>query len=97
MDLPKSVIDRELYSYINSDKEFCYLLWLMLMDSEVLSYYYNVFYDRHLATKNDFTVKPSLYLFINDHVEFLYKIPSAPRTHDERFLDINFFCLILSI
>lgn len=93
MGLPKSVIDSELYSYINSDKEFCYLLWLMLMDSEVLSYYYNVFCDRHLATKNDFTVKPSLYLFINDHVEFLYKIPSAPRTHHERFLDINFFLL----
>ncbi|WP_217522981.1 hypothetical protein [Vibrio metschnikovii] len=93
MDAVKGVIDKELYSHIKTDKEFCYLLWLMLMDAEVLSRYYDIFYDRHLATEGECTIRSSLCFFINEHVNFLYNTPSVPRTHDERFIDINLFLL----
>lgn len=88
MDAVKGVIDKELYSHIKTDKEFCYLLWLMLSNRDFLNFYYYE-YSIHNC---DYTVQSSLSDYIYSNIdEENYKIPPPPRTHHERVEDIIWF------
>ncbi|EKO3666874.1 hypothetical protein [Vibrio metschnikovii] len=88
MDVVKGIIDKELYSHIKTDKEFCYLLWLMLSERN----YLDIHHCKYSYYNFDYTVKYSLYNYIHSNLhEETYKIPPPPRTHHERVDDIICF------